>query len=51
MRYKVNVQNANQTTKFDLVHPDQNIREGIRISAVKYPPPIMMKITPRNMFV
>ncbi|RFU80102.1 cytochrome p450 [Trichoderma arundinaceum] len=34
--------------ELDLVDPDQDIREGIRISAVKYPPPVMMKVTPRS---
>jgi hypothetical protein len=31
----------------DLVDPDQDVTEGIRISAVKYPPPIWMRISKR----
>jgi hypothetical protein len=42
------MQSPNQTAKLDLIDPDQDIREGIRISAVKYPPPVMMKVRPRN---
>ena len=38
---------ANMTMKMDLVDPSQDVRDGIRVSAVKYPPPVMMKITPR----
>ncbi|KAI8650969.1 hypothetical protein NCS57_01432500 [Fusarium keratoplasticum] len=33
--------------EMDLVDPSQDVRDGIRVSAVKYPPPVMMKITPR----
>ncbi|KAJ5602591.1 cytochrome P450 [Penicillium hordei] len=32
----------------DLVDPNQDVREGIRISAVKYPPPIPMRVTTKN---
>ncbi|KAG8408234.1 hypothetical protein J3459_018095 [Metarhizium acridum] len=31
----------------DLVDPSQDVLDGIRISAVKYPPPVRMRITPR----
>ncbi|KAL2203291.1 cytochrome P450 [Sarocladium strictum] len=30
---------------FDLVDPNQDIRDGIRTSAVKYPPPVKMTVT------
>ncbi|KAJ5252792.1 hypothetical protein N7489_003202 [Penicillium chrysogenum] len=33
----------------ELVDPNQDVREGIRISAVKYPPPVPMKITRRDL--
>ncbi|KAI1380425.1 cytochrome P450 [Hypoxylon crocopeplum] len=33
---------------FDLINPDQQLDEGIRISAVKYPPPIWMRIVKRK---
>ncbi|KAL2847758.1 cytochrome P450 [Aspergillus pseudoustus] len=32
---------------FDLVDPDQDVTNGIRVSAVKYPPPVPMRITKR----
>ncbi|OAQ66104.1 cytochrome P450 [Pochonia chlamydosporia 170] len=34
--------------ELDLVNPDQDVRDGIRISAVKYPPPVMMKVRSRS---
>ncbi|KFA54552.1 hypothetical protein S40293_08046 [Stachybotrys chartarum IBT 40293] len=35
----------------DLTDPEQDVRKGIRVSAVKYPPPIPMKITKRDLKV
>ncbi|KAM0550298.1 hypothetical protein ACHAPJ_008968 [Fusarium lateritium] len=32
----------------DLVNPNQDVEDGIRISAVKYPPPVPMRITRKS---
>lgn len=37
--------------QMDLTDPEQDVREGIRVSAVKYPPPIPMKIMKRELKV
>lgn len=33
----------------DLVNPDQDVKDGIRVSAVKYPPPVMMNVTKQEL--